>query len=148
MKRNPRARLSSAGFTFVEVLAALLFMAVVVPAVVTALTVSNRASEIADRGTTAGELAENKLNELLVDNAWQSESGTSGDFGADLPGYRWETSVNPWSPDTTNVVEELRVEVYYTVQGHERSLHLSTLVNPSGSTTGNSGDAASGQSTP
>ena len=147
MNRRAR-RLSSAGFTFVEVLAALLFLAVVVPAVVTALTVSNRAAEITDRGTTAGELAENKLNEMLVDNAWQTSSNTSGTFGDAFPGYRWEMTVDNWSADTANAVNELRVEVFYPVQGKERSVRLSTLVNPSGSTTGNNGDAASGLTSP
>ena len=141
-------RFSRGGFTFVEVLAALLFLAVVVPAVVTALTVANRASEITDRGTLAGELAENKLNELLIDNAWQTASATTGTFGDDLPGYRYEVSVNDWATDTANAVSELRVEVFYPVQGKERSLHLSTLVNPAGSTTGNNGDAAAGLGTP
>lgn len=136
-----RPRRWSAAFTFVEVLAALLFLAVVVPAVVTALTISNRASEIADRGSLAGQLAENKLNELLVDNAWQSASENSGTFGEDLPGFRWQMSVNDWGADTTNVVSELRVDVYYPVQGQPRSVHLSTLVNPAGTTSGNNGDA-------
>ena len=133
-----RRRRSRAAFTFVEVLAALLFLAVVVPAVVTALTVSNRASEITDRGNLAGELAENKLNELLTDNAWQSAGSTgNGTFGDDLPGYRWEMTTDTWSTDATNVVSELRVEVFYPVQGQERSVRLTTLVNPSASTAGN-----------
>ena len=134
-------------FTFVEVLAALLFLAVIVPAVVTALTVSNRASEIADRGTTAGALAENKLNEFLIGGAWQSASDTGGTFGEDLPGYRWEMHVAPWTADTANAVSELRVEVFYPVQGQERSVKLSTLVNPSAATTGNNA-AETGSTTP
>ncbi len=141
-------RRSRGAFTFVEVLAALLFLAVVVPAVVTALTISNRASEIADRGSLAGQLAENKLDEMLVDNAWQSPLASSGTFGDALPGYRWTLSVNNWTADTTNVVNELRVDVFYPVQGQERNVHLSTLVNPSGSTTGNNGDAGAASGLP
>ena len=135
-------RRSRAAFTFIEVLAALLFLAVVIPAVVTALTVSNRASEVADRGNLAGELAENKLNEFLVDNAWQTPTANSGTFGEDLPGYRWEMTVENWTADPANAVNELRVEVFYPVQGQERSVRLTTLVNPTGSTTGNNGEAA------
>ena len=139
MNRRRRHAAVSA-FTFVEVLAALLFLAVVVPAVVTALTVSNRASEITDRGNLASELAENKLNELLTDNAWQSAGSTgSGTFGDDLPGYHWEMTADSWATDTTNAVSELRVEVFYPVQGKERSVRLTTLVNPSASTSGNNG---------
>lgn len=141
-------RLRVAGFTFVEVLAALLFLAVVIPAVVTALTVSNRASEVADRGNLAGELAENKLGELLIDNAWQTAPANGGTLGEDLPGYRWEMSVQNWTTDTAHAVNELRVEVFYPVQGKERSVRLTTLVNPTGSTAGNNGDSAAGLTNP
>ena len=48
-------------------------------------------------------------------------------------------TVNNWSADTTNTVSELRVEVFYPVQGKERSARLTTLVNPSASTAGNNG---------
>ena len=33
-------------------------------------------------------------------------------------------TVDPWTADTTNAVNELRVEVFYPVQGKERSLRL------------------------
>ena len=39
-------------------------------------------------------------------------------------------TVDNWAADTTNAVSELRVEVFYPVQGKERSVRLSTLVNP------------------
>ncbi len=124
-----KARHRRAGFTFVEVLAAMLFLAIVVPAIVTALTLSNRASEMTDRGTTAGQLAENKLNEMLIGNAWQGASSTGGDCGADFPGYRWELTQEPWEGDSAAAMTQLKVSVLFQTQGTEHSVTLTTLVN-------------------
>ena len=134
-----------AGFTFVEVLAAMLFLAIVVPAIVTALTLSNRASEMTDRGTTAGQLAENKLNEMLIGNAWQTASNTGGDFGADLAGYRWQLTQEPWTGDTAAAMTQLKVEVFFQTQGSEHSVSLTTMVNAL-ATSGTTGTGASGGS--
>jgi type II secretory pathway pseudopilin PulG len=121
-------------FTFVEVFAAMVFLAILVPAIVEGLTIANRASVVAERGSVAGELAENKLNEMLVGQAWASGTATSGDFGTDWPGYRWELSQTTWDQDNVNTMTELDMAVYFPVQGKERSVKLATLV--SGTTQG------------
>ena len=126
---RPSRRSRQAGFTFVEVLAAMLFLAVVVPVIMTALTVSNRASELAARGTTAGQLAENKLSEMLIGNAWQGQANGSGDFGADFPGYRWQLTQAQWTGDAAAALTQLKVEVFFPVQGSEHSVALTSLVN-------------------
>ncbi len=127
MRRTGRR--GRAGFTFVEVLAAMLFLAIVVPAIVTALTLSNRASEMTDRGTTAGLLAENKLNEMLIGNAWQGTANAGGDCGADFPGYRWQLTQEQWTGDGASALTQLKVEVFFPTQGSEHSVALTTLVN-------------------
>ena len=140
------------GFTLVEILASLLFLAIAVPAIVGALGLASRTSEVAERGSFAGSLAENKLNEMLVDNAWQSAAQSNGDFGADFPFYRWQMSTQTWtglsemgatSASNTNTgrtgassMTELSIEVFYPIQGGEHSVRLTTLVNTSASTTG------------
>ena len=136
---------ATAAFTFVEVLAALLFLAIVVPTIVQALSLANRASVMAERHALAGELAENKLNELVLDNTWANAPAPRGDFGADSPGYRWEMKTANWAADTVNVMTELAVDVYFTVQGHEYSVHLSTLVSQPAATTGTTGTGTSTQ---
>ena len=68
----------------------MLFLALVVPAIVGALGIANRTSLLAERGALAGELAENKLNEMLDRQRLAEPRATHGDFGADWPGYRWE----------------------------------------------------------
>ena len=135
----PGVRRKTAGFTFVEVLAALLFLAIVVPAVVQALTLANRASSMAERHAIAGECAENKLNEMLLDNNWANAPTSSGDFGATAPVYRWQMKTANWPADTVNPMTELGVDVFYTVQGREYSVHLSTLVSQPTTTTSGTG---------
>lgn len=119
------------GFTFAEVLAAMVFLAILVPALVEGITIANRASVMAERSSIASELAENKLSELKLDDAWTTATNR-GDFGQDFTGYRWEMSQETWEMDN---MTKLTVTVYFTVQGRERSFQLSKLVNPSSSTT-------------
>ena len=116
----------SAGFTFVEILAALLFLGITIPAIVTALTVSNRAATIAERTAIAAELAQNELNRLVIEGTWSSAS-SRGDFGDTRPGYRWELIQDNWQYGD---MVQLTCEVFFQVQGQERSVKLSTLVSP------------------
>ena len=116
---------SCVAFTFVEILAALVFLAILVPAVIEGITLSSRASVLAERSAVAAELAQNKLNELTLSDTWATV-GSGGDFGTDWPGYRWESTQSTWDMDTMTL---LAVKVYFTVQGHEQSLGLSTLVS-------------------
>ena len=119
----------SAAFTFVEILAAMLFLALVVPAIVGALGVANRASEMAERSALAGELAQNKMSELVTDNAWQTPPFTNGDFAGTYPGYRWEMTTENWTGDPVNTgMTALHVDVHYTIQGNDHTIRLSTLV--------------------
>lgn len=114
-----------AGFTFVEVLASLAFLGVLIPIVVSALTVSNRASVIAERSAIAAQLGENLLNEMIVEQTWSS-SGSRGDFGQDYPGYRWQLAQTTW---TTGSMTELTMDVFFPVQGREQSIQLGTLAS-------------------
>ena len=118
---------SCRGFTFVEMLAALAFLGILIPVVVSALLVSNRAAIVTERSTIALQLGENRLNEMMLADDWTSESGR-GDFGEQWPGYRWELTKTDWE---TGAMTELALDVFYPVQGTEHSVRLSTLVNES-----------------
>lgn len=133
---NSQAVLS--GFTLVEVLAALLFLAILVPAIVGGLTLGNRVSVLSERKAIAAELAENKLNEQLIGNNWQATSNNAGDFGTGYPGYRWQATQENWAGDSTNIMTELAVEVFFPVQGKDHSVRLTTLVNPNAVSSGTS----------
>ena len=134
--RDARAPRKSAAhaFTFVEVLAAMVFLGILMPVVVSVLMVANRAAVVAERSTIAAQLGENKLGELMLGNAWTS-AGTRGDFGEDRPGYRWQLTKATWQ---TGAMTELTLDVLFKVQGTEHNARLSTLVDESlttGSTT-------------
>ena len=134
------------GFTMVEILAALAFLGILMPAVISALLVSNRAAVLSERRAIAAQLGENELNELLLADAWRS-AGSQGNFGTDRSGYRWQLEKNTWS-SSTGTMTELTLDVFFTVQGREQSLQLSTLANSS-TTASNSGTSGtSGTSTP
>src|ERR1051325_8381527 len=78
-----------AAFTLAEVLAALLFMAIVIPVALQGLRVASRAGSVSERKAVGARLAERKLNELLVTGQWQSASqkGT-GQEGVET--YAWQ----------------------------------------------------------
>ena len=113
------------GFTFVEVLAALAFLGILIPVIVSALTLANRASVVAERTSKALQLAENRLNELIALNTW-SAGETRGDFGELHPGYRWEMIQRGWE---AGPMTELTLEVSFEVQGKQHEVQLSTLVS-------------------
>ena len=116
-----------AAFTFVEVLAALAFLGILVPVIVSALMLAGRAGETSERMTVAAQLAENELSQLMIANAWQA-TPSRGDFGPQFTGYRWEFSEADWQAGS---MSQLTVTVYFQVQGKEHSVSLSTLANAS-----------------
>ncbi len=139
----PRRR----AFTLAEVLATLVLVGLVLPAVMKGISLALAASDDARRRVEAVGLAENKLAELTAD---MTTSGTTtgtgaggGDFGDEAPGYRWESSTT--SVDTS--LNELRVRVAWTARGRERWVDLSTYAYLSSATSGISttgGDAGGG----
>lgn len=124
MKR-PRA-----AFTFVEVLAAMVFLGILMPVVISAMLTANRAGVVAERSMIAAQLGENKLGELQLGDAWSS-AASSGDFGAEWSGYRWQLTKPTWQ---TGEMTELTLVVFYKAQGSEHEARLSTLVDTSLST--------------
>lgn len=124
---NANRGLSPRGFTFAEVLAAMLFMAILVPAVVEGLSLANRAAVLAERSDVAAQLAEKRLNEVLLDQEWVS-SADRGDFGEAYPLYRWELVRGTWREDD---MTELTIRVLFPVQGREHEVRLTTLVDDS-----------------
>jgi type II secretion system protein I len=130
----PGAIRSSAGFTLVEVLAALLFLAIAIPAILGAISASSRSAEAAERSAIAAQLAENQLSQFVVEQSnttggtmgTSGSSGDRGDFGTDYPGYRWEMKQEPWTAAAD--LTQYTIQVFFSVRGQERSVELSTLV--------------------
>lgn len=111
-------------FTLAEVLAALTFMAVVIPVTIEGVHVANRAGVVAQRKTVATRIAERVLNESLVGSQTQSagRNGTVPEAGVD---YRWTVRQTIWPEDAMRLVT---AEVLFNVQGQELDVRVSTLV--------------------
>jgi type II secretory pathway pseudopilin PulG len=126
MEQSNRTRIDAgnAGFTLAEVLAAMLFMAIVLPAIVEGMAIASRAGVVAQRSREATQLADSLLTEKVVTGEWQ-DGDQDGDCEPDHPGFHWRLTTGDWSED---VMRLLTIEVTYTVQGRESSVRLSTLV--------------------
>lgn len=114
-------------FTLAEVLAALLFMAIVIPVALQGLRISSRAGELAERKREAARVAERILVESIVTTNWSS-SALSGVVQEDHREYRWALRSESWSAaGTVSPLRLLSVEVAFPVQGEEYTVALSTL---------------------
>jgi len=115
----------SAGFTLAEVLAALLFLAIVVPVAVQALHMATRAGEVAVRKNEAARVADRILNESIVMTNWTSgtQSGTVSEGAED---FRWTLTSQKWPQDSMQL---LAAEVTYSAQGKDYSVTLDTLAS-------------------
>jgi prepilin-type N-terminal cleavage/methylation domain-containing protein len=127
-QRSRGSRSLQDGFTLVEMLAAMLFMAIVIPVALQGLRIASRAGAVAARKGVAVQLAESKLNELIVTGQWHN-SGQGGACGPQWPGYQWTVKNEPWGGDASlNNLRLATVEVIYPVQGQNYNVHLSTVL--------------------
>ena len=132
MKFKPATSNSSAvrrvgAFTLAEVLAALTFMAIVIPVAIEGLRIASRAGLVAQRKTVAARVAERVLGEAMVGGQSQA-SARSGVVQQGALEYRWSIQYATWPEDTMRLVT---VEVLYPVQGQDHDVRLSTLVGNS-----------------
>ena len=125
-RANRSSRARRAGFTLAEVLAALVFMAIVIPVALQGVRVASRAGSVAERKTVAARLAERKLNELIVTGQWQS-SAAQGTMQEGWQTYDWELESESWAED--GAMRVLTVRVTALVQGEKYDVRISTLVD-------------------
>ncbi len=118
------SRNAQAGFTFAEVLAAMLFVAIVIPVALHGIALASRAETIAERRMVAGQLAEMKLQEMVLTEQWQT-GDTQGTFGEEWPEYQWEMKTQTWDGDSMQMVS---VIVRFNVQDRPYFVELCTLV--------------------
>ena len=129
-RQGPR-RSRRAGFTLAEVLAALLFMAIVIPAAVEGLHIASLAGTVAERKGEAARVAQRLLAESLVTTNW-NQSVQSGTLVEGQRQFRWSLRNDPWNQDPNqNVVRLLSVEVTFAAQNRDYSVRMSTLVDSS-----------------
>ena len=122
-------------FTLPEVLASILLMGIVLPAVMQGLTISMTTSDDAKKRIEASSLAESKLAEITASMAGRGGAGagtSSGDFGAEWPAYRWESSTSTVEDD----LAEIRVRISWTAQGRPRRVDLASYAYTGSGATG------------
>lgn len=135
---SPAAVRRLRAFTLAEVLAAMLFLAIVIPVAVEALHISSLAGEVAARKGAAARIADLVLNQSLVTTNWTggSRNGTISESGLD---FNWTLTAQNWpqgpnqaltSPGGQMIsMEILSAEVKFLAQGRNYSVTLSTLAN-------------------
>ena len=125
MKLTIPANPKCAAFTLAEVLAALLFLAIVIPTAVEALHVASLAGEVAVRKSAAARVADRILNESLVTTNWAG--GTqSGTVTEGILDFKWQLTSRNWPKES---MQWLTAAVTFSAQGKDYSVTLSTLAN-------------------
>lgn len=127
---RPTIERTRAAYTLAETLAALLFLAIVIPAAVEALHLASRAGSVAVRRGVAARLADRVLSESILNTNLVSgtQQGTVTEGAVD---YQWTLTRQTWIQDA---VPLLTAEVRFNVQGQESLVRISTLGNPLTST--------------
>lgn len=117
------------GFTLAEVLAALMFLAIVIPTAVQVLHLASLAGEVAVRKSAAARIANRVLNESLVTTNWGNgvQSGVATEGAID---YHWRLQTQTWPVDPMQTVT---VEVTYSAQGRDYSVRMTTLASQANS---------------
>ena len=129
--REP-ARPARRGFTLVEVLAAPLLMAIIIPVTMQGMSIASRAGILGQRKVAALRVAERMLNESIV----TSQISPTSDSGVTVDGevsYPWTLESEPWASDA---MTQLTVRVTFSLQGSSYTVSASTLVNPAPSSEG------------
>lgn len=130
---RPGERLRSGGraaFTLAEVLAALAFMAIVIPVAIEGVRLASLAGQVGLRKGVATRIAEHVLNDWVVQG--QSQSGPSSNLRGTLQegahDYTWSIRTQPWNQDTMRLAT---AEVLFVIQGRPYDVQISTLVDTS-----------------
>ena len=116
-------------FTLAEVLAALVFLAILIRVALEGLSIASSVGEVATRKGEAALVAERVLNESIVTTNWNRsvQTGTVRQGPREFP---WTLRNDPWNQDPNQSTMRLvSVEVKYFVQGRERAFTLTTLAD-------------------
>lgn len=122
------------GFTLAEVLAALLFMAILVPVTMHGVSVASRAGVLGQRKATAMRIAERVLDEQIL----SGQMATATPYGTINEGdlsYSWTMRTDPWPEDILIAMNVATVRVEFNVQGNTYDVAVSTLYDPTATST-------------
>ncbi len=120
-----KKRIEAKGFTLIEILAALLLIGLVLPAVMKGISIVSILASDSEHRYEAVDLAENKLAEVLLEGSWQDNSSQSDQFENEYEDYQWVLDVSDW---TGASVKQVDIFVYWQQRNRQREIRLSTLV--------------------
>ncbi len=83
-----RLRRARSAFTLAEVLAALAFMAIVIPVAIQGLRVAGQAGEVAIRKSQAARIADKIINQSMVTTNWSTSQQTGQTIEGTTPRFR------------------------------------------------------------
>ena len=126
VKRSKTSR--RRGFTLVEVLAALLLIAIVLPIVMRGISAGTSSASLARRRTEATSLAQSKLAEIMALEQWR-DGELTGTFttaeSENAADFSWRAELEQWSEEN---VKQLDLYVTWSTGAGEQDVKLSTLV--------------------
>ena len=123
-----KKRIVAKGFTLIEILAALLLIGLVLPAVMKGVSIISILASDSDHRYEALDLAETKMAEVLLEESWQGSSSQSGQFddeNDEYEDYEWVMDVSDWDQAD---VKQVDIFVYWQQRNRQREIRLSTLV--------------------
>jgi Tfp pilus assembly protein PilV len=124
-----KARVGQRGFTLAEALAALVFMAILVPVALEGLHLGSKAGELAARKSEAALVAERILNESIIQTNWNA-TVQNGTLRQGMRDFRWTLRNDPWDQDPNqSTMRLLSVEVTFAAQGQDFAVRMSTLAD-------------------
>jgi prepilin-type N-terminal cleavage/methylation domain-containing protein len=117
-----------AGFTLIEVLATLLLMAIVLPAVMEGVSIALASASNARQRTEAAAVAQSQMTTLLATGQWNG-GVLAGDVVSNGGTYHWQAAAVAWPLDTTTVgLMQVDMVVTWTGRSGNQSITLSTLI--------------------
>jgi prepilin-type N-terminal cleavage/methylation domain-containing protein len=121
---TPTNKHCRSAFTLIEVLAALLLLAIVIPVALEALHTASLAGDVAARKGEAARVADEVLNQSLISTNWNlgTQNGTLNDGGRE---FDWTLSSQSWPAGSA--MQLLTAQVRFSVLGRNYSVQLSTL---------------------
>lgn len=130
--RTRPGRVSEAGFSLIEVIVAVVLVGITFGALMQAFSQSFRTIQQVDAYQTAVQLAQNKMNELLIDEAIFEDGVLEGAWDVN---YRWRVAMETQEIDDLAVQKDslstrmlyLRLTVFFRLGEKERSLRMFTI---------------------
>jgi hypothetical protein len=110
-------------------MAAMVFMAILIPVALEGLSIASRAGEVAVRKSEASLVAERILNEMVATTNW-NRSSQSGTVRQGTRDFRWSLRNDAWNQDSSlTTMRLLSVEVVFAAQGRDYTVRMNTLVD-------------------